>query len=64
MTRRPGSRLAVSAGEALLTALYERWTSRFGVDILVKRRAEHAHIGDINVGERASETDEQSPLLV
>jgi hypothetical protein len=33
-----GVRLAVSAGEALPTALYERWTSRFGVDILVKSR--------------------------
>ncbi len=29
-----GIRLAVSAGEALPAALYERWTSRFGVDIL------------------------------
>jgi benzoate-CoA ligase family protein len=27
-------RLAASAGEALPAALYERWTSRFGVDIL------------------------------
>jgi len=29
-----GIRLAVSAGEALPAALYERWTSHFGVDIL------------------------------
>lgn len=29
-----GVRLAVSAGEALPAALYERWTSRFGIDIL------------------------------
>jgi benzoate-CoA ligase family protein len=29
-----GVRLAVSAGEALPAALYERWTSHFGVDIL------------------------------
>jgi benzoate-CoA ligase family protein len=29
-----GVRLAASAGEALPAALYERWTSRFGVDIL------------------------------
>jgi benzoate-CoA ligase family protein len=29
-----GIRLAASAGEALPAALYERWTSRFGVDIL------------------------------
>jgi benzoate-CoA ligase family protein len=29
-----GVRLAVSAGEALPAALYERWTGRFGVDIL------------------------------
>jgi benzoate-CoA ligase family protein len=29
-----GVRLAVSAGEALPAALYQRWTSRFGVDIL------------------------------
>jgi benzoate-CoA ligase family protein len=29
-----GVRLAVSAGEALPAALYSRWTSRFGVDIL------------------------------
>ena len=37
-------------GGALLTALHERWTGRFGVDMLVKSRAEHAHIRDINVG--------------
>ncbi len=30
----PGVRLAVSAGEALPAALYERWTSHFGADIL------------------------------
>jgi benzoate-CoA ligase family protein len=29
-----GVRLAASAGEALPAALYQRWTSRFGVDIL------------------------------
>jgi benzoate-CoA ligase family protein len=29
-----GIRLAVSAGEALPSALYQRWTSHFGVDIL------------------------------
>jgi hypothetical protein len=29
-----------------------------------EEQAEHTHIGDINVRERASETDEQSPLLV
>jgi benzoate-CoA ligase family protein len=29
-----GVRLAASAGEALPAALYERWTSRFGIDIL------------------------------
>jgi acyl-coenzyme A synthetase/AMP-(fatty) acid ligase len=29
-----GIRLAVSAGEALPVALYERWTGRFGADIL------------------------------
>jgi benzoate-CoA ligase family protein len=29
-----GVRLAASAGEALPAALYERWTSRFGVDII------------------------------
>jgi benzoate-CoA ligase len=29
-----GVRLAVSAGEALPAALYERWTARFGADIL------------------------------
>ena len=29
-----GVRLAVSAGEPLPAALYQRWTSRFGVDIL------------------------------
>jgi len=29
-----GVRLAVSAGEALPAALYQRWTSHFGVDIL------------------------------
>jgi benzoate-CoA ligase family protein len=29
-----GVRLAVSAGEALPSALYKRWTSHFGVDIL------------------------------
>jgi benzoate-CoA ligase family protein len=29
-----GVRLAASAGEALPTALYERWTGHFGVDIL------------------------------
>jgi len=29
-----GVRLAASAGEALPTALYQRWTSHFGVDIL------------------------------
>jgi benzoate-CoA ligase family protein len=29
-----GVRLAASAGEALPAALYERWTNRFGVDIL------------------------------
>jgi benzoate-CoA ligase family protein len=29
-----GVRLAVSAGEALPAALYERWTAHFGVDIL------------------------------
>ncbi len=29
-----GIRLAVSAGEALPAALYERWTAHFGVDIL------------------------------
>jgi len=29
-----GVRLAASAGEALPASLYERWTSRFGVDIL------------------------------
>jgi benzoate-CoA ligase family protein len=29
-----GVRLAVSAGEALPAALYERWTSHYGVDIL------------------------------
>jgi len=29
-----GARLAVSAGEALPAALYERWTRHFGVDIL------------------------------
>jgi benzoate-CoA ligase family protein len=29
-----GVRLAVSAGEPLPAALYERWTSRFGVDIV------------------------------
>jgi benzoate-CoA ligase family protein len=30
----PGVRLAASAGEALPAALYQRWTSHFGVDIL------------------------------
>src|SRR5207302_1800279 len=30
----PGVRLAVSAGETLPATLYQRWTSRFGVDIL------------------------------
>jgi benzoate-CoA ligase family protein len=30
----PGVRLAASAGEALPAALYERWTSRFGIEIL------------------------------
>jgi benzoate-CoA ligase family protein len=29
-----GARLAVSAGEALPAGLYQRWTSRFGVDVL------------------------------
>ncbi|HEX3337025.1 MAG TPA: benzoate-CoA ligase family protein [Jatrophihabitans sp.] len=29
-----GVRLAVSAGEALPAALYQRWTARFGVDII------------------------------
>ena len=29
-----GVRLAASAGEALPAALYDRWTSRFGIDIL------------------------------
>ncbi len=29
-----GVRLAASAGEALPAALYQRWTSRFGIDIL------------------------------
>jgi len=29
-----GVRLAISAGEALPAALYERWTSHFGIDIL------------------------------
>jgi benzoate-CoA ligase family protein len=29
-----GVRLAVSAGEALPASLYERWTSRFGIDII------------------------------
>ncbi len=29
-----GVRLAVSAGESLPAALYERWTQRFGVDVL------------------------------
>lgn len=29
-----GVRLAISAGEALPAALYERWTSQFGVDII------------------------------
>jgi benzoate-CoA ligase family protein len=29
-----GARMAVSAGEALPAALYERWTGHFGVDIL------------------------------
>jgi benzoate-CoA ligase family protein len=29
-----GVRLAVSAGEALPAALYERWTQRFGVDVI------------------------------
>jgi benzoate-CoA ligase family protein len=29
-----GVRMAVSAGEALPAALYERWTSHFGVDVL------------------------------
>ena len=32
--RWPAIRLAASAGEALPAALYERWTSHFGVDIL------------------------------
>jgi benzoate-CoA ligase family protein len=30
----PGVRLAVSAGEALPAALYQQWTSRFGLDII------------------------------
>jgi benzoate-CoA ligase family protein len=30
----PGVRLAASAGEPLPAALYQRWTARFGVDIL------------------------------
>ncbi|MBO3746079.1 benzoate-CoA ligase family protein [Streptosporangiaceae bacterium NEAU-GS5] len=30
----PGVRLATSAGEALPAALYQRWTSHFGIDIL------------------------------
>src|SRR6266516_6478078 len=38
VTRRPGSGRRFRRGEALPTALYERWTSRFGVDILVKSR--------------------------
>jgi benzoate-CoA ligase family protein len=33
-TAMAGVRLAASAGEALPAALYERWTSRFGVDVL------------------------------
>jgi benzoate-CoA ligase family protein len=33
-TAMAGIRLAASAGEALPAALYERWTSHFGVDIL------------------------------
>jgi benzoate-CoA ligase family protein len=33
-TAMAGVRLAASAGEALPTALYERWTGRFGVDII------------------------------
>jgi benzoate-CoA ligase family protein len=33
-TAMKGVRLAVSAGEALPAALYQRWTSQFGVDVL------------------------------